>query len=605
MDSLADAALDYLACGWGVIPLHSVREGRCSCAYPDCSSPGKHPRIQWEPYKTCVPTVDEVRSWWKRWPEANIGIVTGAVSGLLVLDVDGEQGRETLRDLKLRTCPTVIAKTGGGGWHYFYRHPGGNHPNTTGKIGPKVDSRGDGGYVVAAPSSHKSGNRYEWATSPADCPLADPPPWLSEVNKPDGGTAKAVPLPEQIPKGQRETWLTSLAGSMRQRGASEETMLAAIRVENANRCEPPLPDQQVRKIASSVVRYDPGQRSSIFAGKKAVTDEASEEGTDQPPEPRFRTASELRSIASERPEWLVENLVAKGCVTFLAGKVKAGKTTFAVALCGAVVRGESFLGYPANRAGVLYLTEERAPTFRANLERAGVLDAEGFALLLHHEAGELTWPEMVVAAADHAVKIGAALLVVDTLSHWAGVQDENDSAQAIEAMRSLQIAAAGGLAVLVVAHGRKSGGDVGDDARGSSAYGGAADILLSLRRANQIGHETRREFEVVSRFDGGPGKVIIERDADGYRLVGDSGELERAQVREAVLDTLPHKEAEAATFAALRETLGCSKTTLERALDELVAEGHVIRDKDVGTATKRSYGYWLSAAQRVDHAMHI
>ena len=605
MDSLADAALDYLKLGWGVIPLHSVREGRCSCPDPDCTSPGKHPRIAWEPYKTRLATEDEVRSWWQKWPDANIGIVTGAISGLLVLDVDGKEGRETLRRRNLRTYPTAIVNTGGGGWHYYYRHPGGHHPNTTGKVGPKVDSRGDAGYVVAPPSLHVSGNHYEWATSPRDCPLADPPPWLCEINKPHRASATAPPFPQQIPQGQRETFLTSYAGSMRQRAASEEAILAALQVENSNRCQPPLPDQQVRKIAASVARYVPGQRNSIFAGKKAIADRTGEEDAGQPLEPRFRMASELRSIAAEHPEWLVENLCARGCVSFLAGKVKAGKTTFAIGLCGAIVRGESFLSYPTTRAGVLYLTEERAPTFRASLERAGLLDAERFALLLHHEAGELTWPETVVAAVEHAKNIGAALLVVDTLSHWAGVQDENDSAQAIEAMRSLHLAAADGLAVLVVAHGRKSGGEVGDDARGSSAYGGAADILLSLRRANQPGHETRRELEVVSRFDGGPGKVIIERDAEGYRLVGDPGELERAHVREALLDTLPHEEGEAATFATLLDALGCSKITLERALDELLAEGEVAREKGAGKATKRSYGYWLSAIQRVGHVLHI
>jgi len=560
--SLVEHALHDLALGWSVFPLHSVNEAGCSCGNPKCPSPGKHPHLPWEEFQTRRPTEAEVLAWWDQWPDANIGVATGRVSGLVVLDIDGQEGLDNLRRLGLKVPKTVIAKTGGGGWHLYYHHPGEDCPNTKGKICPKVDTRGDGGYVVAPPSMHMSGNEYSWIIPPDDLDVQDSPGWLLEIHRVGDTRTKAPALPPRVAEGTRNATLASLAGSMRRRGASEASIMAALQVENDDRCDPPLPLEQLQAIAKSVARYEQGGLSAqddrtqrVVVGQRALP---------------FRQASELRSIASEKPQWLVEGMVAGSCISMLSGKVKAGKTSLCLGLCAAVVSGTPFLGYPVTQSGLVYLTEERAPTFRASLERVGLLDADSVYLLLHHEADGAPWAETVASATSFARDRGAGLLVVDTISDWAAVSDENDSAQALAAVRPLHAAAAAGLAVLVLAHARKSGGQPGDDARGSSAYGGAVDILISLRRMNQAGHETRRELEVVGRFDGGPGRVVIERGSDGYRLVGDPGELERSQVREALLATLPHEEEAAVTFATMRDALGSSKTTLERALDALV-----------------------------------
>ncbi len=321
--------------------------------------------------------------------------------------------------------------------------------------------------------------------------------------------------------------------------------------------------------------------------------------------PRFRRASDLLEIAAERPDWLVEGLLARGCVTYLAGKVKAGKTTLTAILASAVLSGGSFLDYPAARSGVVYLTEERPATFRAVLERTGILQAENFHFLLYHERGQGDWSQLVQAAATYALEVGAGLLVIDTVSHWATVDDENDSAQALAAMRPLHEAAATGLAVLVVAHGRKGGGEIGDDARGSSAYGGAADILLSLRRMTAKDHESRRELEVISRFDGGLGKIVIEREEGDYRFVGKPDELERAQAREALLTALPESREAALSVKELLDTTGYKKSTLDRALKELQGEGLVEREKGAGTASNQAYGYWRPATEGIHHAVRV
>jgi hypothetical protein len=126
---------------------------------------GKRPLVKWEPYQLEPAHADQVDEWWRQWPDANVAIVTGVVSGLVVLDADGPEGVAALDALAVPRR-TWIARTGRG-VHVFLRHPGGEVriPNRAG-LRPKLDVRGDGGYVVAVPSLHRSGRTYEWATAP-------------------------------------------------------------------------------------------------------------------------------------------------------------------------------------------------------------------------------------------------------------------------------------------------------------------------------------------------------------------------------------------------------------------------------------------------------
>jgi hypothetical protein len=126
-----------------------------------------------------------------------------------------------------------------------------------------VDVRGDGGYIVASPSLHASGKRYKWleGAHPDRVPLPPLPKWLqSLVTEQVSKTPK--PVGESIRDGERNTTLTSLAGAMRRHGATKEAILAALRKYNQERCEPPLPDKEMEKIAASVSRYAPAKEQA-------------------------------------------------------------------------------------------------------------------------------------------------------------------------------------------------------------------------------------------------------------------------------------------------------------------------------------------------------
>jgi len=160
---LLESAMHYASFGRGVLPLHNtVAGGGCSCRRSDCRSPRKHPRTK-NGCKEASVDLNQIERWWTTmWPAANIGIATGAVSGIVVLDIDGAEGQATLQELiaKHGFLPrTRVVKTARGFHFYFKLAQGVSVPCSTGN---GLDIRGNGGYVVAPPSIHSSGHVYEW-----------------------------------------------------------------------------------------------------------------------------------------------------------------------------------------------------------------------------------------------------------------------------------------------------------------------------------------------------------------------------------------------------------------------------------------------------------
>lgn len=157
---LVDLALYYIQIGFSVIP---IKPG------------GKESLIDWKFFQSRKTIPEEAQNWWTEKPNANIGIITGSISGILVMDVDGAEGIETLRQLEV---PSTWKAQTGKGYHYYFKHPGGKIPNRI-RMLPGVDLKADGGYVVAPPSIHPTERPYTWLQGPQNgVPLADPPDWL-------------------------------------------------------------------------------------------------------------------------------------------------------------------------------------------------------------------------------------------------------------------------------------------------------------------------------------------------------------------------------------------------------------------------------------------
>lgn len=257
MDML-NFALKYAAKGWKVFPLQPRDKiPFASDILADANGKGG--------FWVATDDADTIRRWWNRWPNANIGIATGAVSGVVVLDVDaGHGGETTLANLLVQYGPlpsTPRTDTGGGGHHYIFAHPGQEVRNSSSKVGEGIDIRGDGGYIVAPPSIHPSGRKYEWPPQPSTPPVPMPEWLIRLATKTDNPQVEVVQQQDgqTIKSGSRDMTLASLAGTMRKRGMDHEAILAALKVENQQKCQPPLPDKDVERIAKSITRYDPGE----------------------------------------------------------------------------------------------------------------------------------------------------------------------------------------------------------------------------------------------------------------------------------------------------------------------------------------------------------
>jgi len=243
------AALAYAAHGWSVIPIQGQ---------------GKRPLVVWREFQQRIAGADEIGQWFEHWPDANVGIVTGRISGIVVVDIDAPHGGlDSVAAIEALHGPlpaTVEAATGGGGRHLYFAHPGTRVANRAG-IRPGIDLRGDGGCVVAPPSVHPSGRRYAWVAGrgPHELALAPPPvPFLEGAGfvEPVGHSRLhwRLLIRDGVAEGRRNTTLASLTGHLLWRGVDLDVVLELMLAWNRTHCRPPLPDDEVVQVVQSIAR---------------------------------------------------------------------------------------------------------------------------------------------------------------------------------------------------------------------------------------------------------------------------------------------------------------------------------------------------------------
>lgn len=319
---------------------------------------------------------------------------------------------------------------------------------------------------------------------------------------------------------------------------------------------------------------------------------------DAPPPLRWRTAKEIAASTPAEVPWIVKPQLAAGALTEVDGKIKGGKTTYVLSIVRSVLDGTPFLGEQATKAKVVWLTEQPDTSFRAALKKADLLEREDLIVLSYADVRDVPWRAIVEAAVAKALEIGATVLVVDTFGQWAGLAGdaENNAGDSLAAIAPLQVAAAThGLAVLIVRHERKGGGEVGDSARGSTAIGGAVDVIIALRELSGEAadkHPTRRVLHARSRFDETPGTLLIELTEAGYGIVDpevdkrEQAGAKAAAQRRTLLEALPTDHAEARTVQDLMKKTKLARSTVQTILTAFVEEGEAVRYEAVGEAGK-------------------
>lgn len=236
-----------------------------------------------------------------------------------------------------------------------------------------------------------------------------------------------------------------------------------------------------------------------------ISEEAQVNGVHPPGQLLLRSIAEVQDMPSAEVNWVVERFLAEGAITELTAWIKAGKSTLMAQMIACLVQDRSFLNiFAVDQGPVVLLTEERPSTLMAAFNDVGIRKEDPLHIAMWFEQ-RVPWEDAVTQAAQYARQIKARLLVIDTLGRWAGVEDENDAAAADRAMAPIQREAVG-LAVAVLRQARKSGGEIQVAGRGSGAYGGAADIMLSLQhhrneKGQLLEEDPNRWLSVISRFE--------------------------------------------------------------------------------------------------------
>jgi hypothetical protein len=244
------AALAYRRLGWSVIPLRPR---------------DKIPSIAWQEYQDRPADEPEIRSWFAHWPRANVGVITGPVSCLVVVDVDPRHGGEVSISRWIEhhgpLPKTVESVTGGGGRHLYFAAVDPNLRNRV-AIVPGIDLRARGGMIVAPPSIHPSGEPYAWKPghAPDERPLAPLPQWLHEQLRTES-VRHGHPLAYwrslargDVEEGQRNTTIASFAGHLLWHGVDPEVVSELLLSWNRVRCRPPLDDDEVARVVASITK---------------------------------------------------------------------------------------------------------------------------------------------------------------------------------------------------------------------------------------------------------------------------------------------------------------------------------------------------------------
>ena len=292
---------------------------------------------------------------------------------------------------------------------------------------------------------------------------------------------------------------------------------------------------------------------------------------------RFVSPAELQASVPPEPPWVWNGYVARGAVTILSGKPKCGKSTLALALGDAIGGGKpSFLGHELDGGPVVYISEEGAATLAHKV-------GSGDLRFATRETAwpKPDWPSLVVAAVAEAERVKAVAIIVDTFAAWAslGAEAEKDAGTVQAAMEPLVQAARAGIAVGLIVHSRKGGGEDGEAIRGSSALAGAADIILELERV-QGGPARQRKLLALSRYPQTPGVLVIEHDLNqnGWRVIGegvDRGDARDITDRAGLLQALSYHEE--VSRAELQEAMGSPERQWHGVLDQLVEAGQVVK----------------------------
>jgi archaellum biogenesis ATPase FlaH len=548
------AAFDYIKRGFAIIPLYgSNANGDCTCFHgAKCTKGiGKHPITlngKWHVIKD----VFTARQTFEKYPDANIGLVTGTQSNIFVIDVDkakkdGDRDGD-VADFGVTLPETVEAITGSGGKHLIFRFPNDAIIGCPTRFLDNIDLKGEIGYVVAYPSRHKNGKSYEWVNFKQE--IAEATPELirvilekdansrratleqfgqvaldkygvsvSEAGKTSSFIVKApqrLRFDDEIPEGKRNTTLYKLACRMVGDGLADETICTQIAITNEERCNPPLDDSELETIVKSALKEEKGNR--IW---QKIENEAGEQDDELNAEnvansDLFLSWNDFKNADFAPLEYLVYGLT-RGDVGMIQAISNIGKSSLLRNLAISLTSGLPYhsLCEEGTPKKVLLLDYETTPQMlQCDLatmvsvipaERQHLVDAnlKTYAAKQHADFYlNLKRKDCFDRLKDIVADFQPDVVILDTISTAFEIISENDNSEiSNKVLKPLQRLAAAGKCVILYAHhiGKASLENGGASngvyrGRGASSFSGMCQAVIQLDTKKTTGGETVKEL---------------------------------------------------------------------------------------------------------------
>lgn len=546
------AALAYAKQGLPVLALWGIHDGRCACGSQNCPSAGKHPISSAFPngHKSATIDANKIKQVWNEHPDANIGVVPG--EGLIVLDVDGDEGEASIAPLDLPATATVV--TGRGRHRYFLRE----NSTTFAKL-KNVDVRTAGnGYVVAPPSIHVSGRRYRWRRTPENA-VALPSSKRRSV------AINFAPKALKVRQGERNNFLTSVGGFLRRKFLAPQQIEAVLNAINEEVVKPALPDDEVRRISRSVGQYDA---------------------------PHENAFGEMADVVAQEPTWLCKPYIPRHTLTMLEGNPGEGKSNFTLAVAAAISRGEALPWSDTSAAGTVLLMsaeDDPARVLKRRLEENGAEDSR---IRYQRELFSLDDTGLDALRAE-LQEHRADLVIIDPIvAFMSATDDMNKATDMTRFLNGLdELANEFDCAIMLVRHLRKvSDGTAINKGLGSIALAGRVRSMLLLGR-----HPTEKDQRaivhiksnyakegdaIVFALEDSPAGVPRVRwlGTDGSITAADLSPAERSvgrpdtelqQAKDFLLGLLKDGSKRGGAVTTASEAHGISKPTLRRAATSL------------------------------------
>jgi RecA-family ATPase len=529
-----DEALSYISRGWSIIPLKGPK-----------SVKPKSPALKsWEGYQKKKPSISLVNDWFGgKYPDLGVGVVCGPISGIVVLDIDGQDGvitvEETVEFVKDRygvdiTAPNVVW-TGGGGYHVYYRLRNEQIKNRV-KFAPGLDFRAEGGYVAAPGTLHESGRPYFWATGEMPDTFPDIPEALV-ADLQNFSNTKTV-IGEVIDQGGRDDALTKKVGKLFKLGMSYDDVKATAVALNKTYCNPPLDARSVARIVDSIHKRETGK----------------EQPTAKSQEFELKSFSHmLDKYADLEEEWIIKDWFPTSTCALVTSAPGTYKTWILLDLAIAVATGNKFLGlYDVLKTGPVVVVQQEDPfpmLVRRSSQIMNVGDVEevedyfeipmppDIPNLYFHTEKSLQFDDKEVMASFSRMidRVRPALVIIDPL-YSAAKADDFMVAAAQNMLILKKLRDTYSTSFFIAHHSTKGGGGEGrarDKAWGSQFLNAWLETGIQLQETDSPG-----EIQVTRHFKNSemPAELLVKFNITSGNFVVDVEEYTKKQPKKGSKD---------------------------------------------------------------------